>query len=578
MKKLLLAALIWVIPALACAQQIGTQVVPNPIPSLRGGTGFQYYSETQRTPNSSDDTTRIYSANQFWKDQNGNLWQDTVNTAGAAVWNPLGNFKTYPCDAAGGCATAYGIFKVVSAYAGNSFQVTRASDSTTQNIGFISSPLYSLPVADMAAMNAFCAGTTCTVSKIFNQSATTTTDDCTPSAAGAQPPMPLTLIGGYPAFMMNGNFRAQQGSSFGAECTDGSFSESNQAVSFFFIGRLNATGGTGVMVQTGGAATELGRWYVSANAYDASSASGGTYFFANTQGNLSNSADVFGIAAGTSNVIAYYNDQSQTVTSAFTSHTWTSLTLGTDPSLESNHWYADMNWFAFMTFGSQISSTLVTQLKEAAYSAFPIYPQLRENFVVVGTSLDQGWGDTIGQNWPNQFLMMLPKPLKLVNLGVAGTTCQSISTASPDYPALAVASGYNQIISIDCGSNDIFTSITPAATYGYLQTIISNIRSVDTKDPIIVHTMIDRANGSQETNRQALNTLIRTGVANGSIDTTGHGQLYLSDEGGSAPLGVSGNSTSSTYFQTDQIHLKAPGMNVEAAYNYNVVINNNLLR
>jgi hypothetical protein len=52
-----------------------------------------------------------------------------------------------------------------SDYAGPLYQVTRASDSATDNIGLLS------PGADVdaAQQDSFCAGTTCTVTEIYDQ-------------------------------------------------------------------------------------------------------------------------------------------------------------------------------------------------------------------------------------------------------------------------------------------------------------------------------------------------------------------------------------------------------------------------
>ncbi len=78
---------------------------------------------------------------------------------------------TQPCDiyAAGGtsCVAAYSTTRAMySAYSGNLYQVRRASDSTTLNIGVLSTGGY----ADAAAQDTFCAGTTCVITEIYDQS------------------------------------------------------------------------------------------------------------------------------------------------------------------------------------------------------------------------------------------------------------------------------------------------------------------------------------------------------------------------------------------------------------------------
>ncbi|HTJ67130.1 MAG TPA: alpha-L-arabinofuranosidase B [Actinospica sp.] len=77
-----------------------------------------------------------------------------------------------PCDvfASGGtpCVAAYSMVRAMYAsYDGSLYQIERASDDTTLNIGLLSTGGY----VDAAAQVGFCAGTTCTVTEIYDQSA-----------------------------------------------------------------------------------------------------------------------------------------------------------------------------------------------------------------------------------------------------------------------------------------------------------------------------------------------------------------------------------------------------------------------
>ena len=76
-----------------------------------------------------------------------------------------------PCDiyqAAGTpCVAAHSTTRALYAsYSGNLYQVRRASDKTTQNIGLLATG----GVAKSATQDAFCSGTTCTISEIYDQS------------------------------------------------------------------------------------------------------------------------------------------------------------------------------------------------------------------------------------------------------------------------------------------------------------------------------------------------------------------------------------------------------------------------
>jgi Alpha-L-arabinofuranosidase B, catalytic/Ricin-type beta-trefoil lectin domain-like len=88
----------------------------------------------------------------------------TTGTAQAAS-------ATLPCDiyAAGGtpCAAAYSTVRALyRTYDGPLYQVTRASDGATANIRTLRPGGY----ADAAAQNSFCAGTVCTITRLYDQS------------------------------------------------------------------------------------------------------------------------------------------------------------------------------------------------------------------------------------------------------------------------------------------------------------------------------------------------------------------------------------------------------------------------
>ena len=76
-----------------------------------------------------------------------------------------------PCDiyASGGtpCVAAHSTTRALyAAYNGSLYQVRRASDNATANIG----PLSAGGVADAAAQDSFCAGTSCVITVIYDQS------------------------------------------------------------------------------------------------------------------------------------------------------------------------------------------------------------------------------------------------------------------------------------------------------------------------------------------------------------------------------------------------------------------------
>src|SRR6202020_1834493 len=76
-----------------------------------------------------------------------------------------------PCDiysAAGTpCVAAHSTTRALyAAYSGSVYQVRRSSDTTTLNIGTVSAG----GVANAAAQDSFCSGTSCVITEIFDQS------------------------------------------------------------------------------------------------------------------------------------------------------------------------------------------------------------------------------------------------------------------------------------------------------------------------------------------------------------------------------------------------------------------------
>jgi non-reducing end alpha-L-arabinofuranosidase len=102
------------------------------------------------------------------EDSGGNGTADASD--GSRSHADSGLAATEPCDLykAGGtpCVAAFSTVRALfGAYAGDLYQVTRA-DNTTQEIGVLSAG----GVANAAAQDTFCAGTTCTISILYDQS------------------------------------------------------------------------------------------------------------------------------------------------------------------------------------------------------------------------------------------------------------------------------------------------------------------------------------------------------------------------------------------------------------------------
>ncbi|MGW3996495.1 arabinofuranosidase catalytic domain-containing protein [Amycolatopsis sp. NPDC004772] len=101
------------------------------------------------------------------------MWPAVVIAAGALAGTATTSEAAAqgPCDiyAAGGtpCVAAHSTTRALyGAYSGSLYQVRRASDSTTRDIGVLSAG----GVANAAAQDSFCAGTSCLITVIYDQS------------------------------------------------------------------------------------------------------------------------------------------------------------------------------------------------------------------------------------------------------------------------------------------------------------------------------------------------------------------------------------------------------------------------
>jgi len=113
-----------------------------------------------------------------------------------------------PCDiyASGGtpCVAAHSTTRALySSYNGSLYQVRRASDSATQNIGVLSAGGY----ANAAAQDSFCASTTCVITVIYDQSGRGNNLTQAPAGGAAGGPDNLadaaaapTIVGGHKAY------------------------------------------------------------------------------------------------------------------------------------------------------------------------------------------------------------------------------------------------------------------------------------------------------------------------------------------------------------------------------------------
>jgi hypothetical protein len=106
-----------------------------------------------------------------------------------------GNQQNGPCDiaelAGTPCVAAHSVTRRLwKRYGGPLFQLTRVSDNTTQDVGFLPNG-----VVNQSEINTFCSGTTCTFSLIYDQMHTAANGNNLPQATGTnQAPLSYTTF------------------------------------------------------------------------------------------------------------------------------------------------------------------------------------------------------------------------------------------------------------------------------------------------------------------------------------------------------------------------------------------------
>lgn len=570
---------------------------------------------SQRLPNGQDDYSKFYTGNDVAGSGLGDYWSNAWSTNGAsqlyqllsagsattgtgqALWGPVAATVSYPCDVMGGCYTAYGVRVLVGGYAGPAFDLFRASDSTTRTIQFVSG------IADFGTADNFCLGTTCTFTRVYNQTVNAGHDlvQLASGTAANNPTYSAYPIAGMRGIMFDNLFRLKVAPNNPAALQDVNFSQSSQNFGIMAAG-VFLSGSNGSNFQS----TNSSLFAFDANTWKIFQVANNLVFNDNSAfpaspvGSMSSGPNIIGMsgAATAANTFYFNDDHFFTPASAPVSHTLGTggigMIVGTcNPAstaacaTSSVNGGAAFNLWGLMTFSSTLTKTNVQAGKQSLYQYFPVFPQLRQALVTIGDSLTDGNGAANNQTWPQQAQAMIVKPMKLYVQGYSGYRCdmlaQNVTNGTANGSVLSSwtyslqNSGPNNIITVWCGTNDMYGSgFSAGTTFGNLQTLIAAIRAVDATDPILVATTIDRGAGTAlafaQTQVLAYNTQIRNSIsaAHGGTGATtslflGDANLYLVDLGGIsylAPSATSINANSTTgcpggvsCFTSDKIHL-----------------------
>ena len=521
MKKIL-AALVWLAlsgGAMAQSPGMGSPMVPvgggmsangsNAIlPQARTnlGIGFGVAPGTPRNPLPSDDTNAGYTTTSIWLGADGKtIWTPQRVTAGKALWEPT-TIVARPLDVQGSAGVAYGVVCLSTAYCGTgvatpkAIQLTRASDSTTKDVLFLSNG-----ELDVATGDAFCANTTCNMTTLYDQSGSGL--NCTNSAANAPLWSSTNTVNGRRAIVFNSRAHAVTNlSTLAIYCTFATLSWNPSSSSVLMSGIiLNSKSESRVLVEepagTRGFTTEFGNngWALTGlNRFCGSSGAGSSE--ANPQ--------TFGFTLNSSTFTCFQGD---TVTSAASAAgaSFTGGHIGT--STVGSALNADM--IALILWPSTLSNANFILAQQSLASLTSTPPQVSDVVMIDGDSMSMGAGSSFDNSWPRLTAPFLSRPVRMYNISLFG---QSLSTMVTNISAKAsglYSSSYRTFtVILLAGVNDIRSSTAIGTIEANFQTYISTIHALGSNARVLLATypvQCDISNNSgQLTELQQMNNWI----------------------------------------------------------------------
>jgi hypothetical protein len=436
----------------------------------------------------------------------------------------------------------------VNNWTGNAFQITRASDSATLDIGFLVNG-----AADWATADSFGRGTTYKINKLYDQSG----NGYDMTSSGQSPVQFTNSINGIRTITMGGGSANQHLENTSIPITD-------------FRTSTAMFAGTQTFGQFSGAMFEIGN--PTNHAWMGCTSGTGAVDQATLGVMYPTSPTVtLRVGHGASNRITTINDLSFSA-AGNTAVASTGATLG-NAFAATTPGRTEMVCFAL--YDSALSAAAQTQLTDAAYGAMHINRSvLGDVLTFAGDSITFGTPNTGGAGnyagcWAFLTAAQLGRPMVNYNIGISGQTAATCAGQTA-FPAKTFRSGKFNVVCIAYGTNDLGANATAATTYTNLQTIASQYKSAGF-NKVIIGTVMPRntlftagqTHAGYEAARLALNTSIRAGIGT-DFDV-------LADVGADAIMGNDANINNVTYFQ-DALHPTLAGNALMAPYWVNALL------
>lgn len=551
---------------------VTTAAAPPPIPpSAPAVPSPPIISTANRGPTSADDTNSGYAIGQIWENSCKG-WSAKAVTSGQAQWTPLGQNSTPLGNATAATPTGlYGPVLLNNAYAGNAFEVTRSSDSTTKTVGFVAGPC-GTQVANWIASDAFCAGTTCGISTLYDQSGNAY--NLSQSTFSHMPVYGGSTINGFRAITVGAVKPANGSTQLDYLMTNSSIAISSQAGSVFMVGRAAYSAGDKFNTVTSfgvpgsyGPTTALNV----GSFHDGSTTFGmviwGQYSAdlpGSTQILPSTSLGIWGATMGASSVAFYSNGFSHSLSALGGPTTYTGLTFGAcwygGSTVTCGDQDGNYDFLALVIYGSQVSSADYGLL-QSAMMQFGYSPQLNNNIVVVGDSIAQGYTVSGNNVFAVQIQSLLSRPWGIYNPSIGGSTLANWISWFPTAVAPLLSASNVSVVIVQAGTNDINTGASAATVEGYQQSVCALAHAAGAKC-----VLMSISSSSASTGAAVIVAVNAWDLANWSSFADAYAPI-----GQDLTIGCALCYESSTYFGDTAIHLNAAGHTVEAMYIANAI-------
>lgn len=172
-------------------------------------------------------------------------------------------------------------------------------------------------------------------------------------------------------------------------------------------------------------------------------------------------------------------------------------------------WNGKFDLFAAAVFETALTDAEMAAVRDMLFEVFPSAGQAGVPLVFEGDSITEGWSSTLNRASPRATIQALPKPVRMFNAAISGTT---LTSRLPVYaPGIAPLYAPGGILVLALGRNDIGAGRTAAQILEDMRSYCTQAR--ETGFRVVLRTILPRNGETTEAVRTAVNTEIRAGLS-----------------------------------------------------------------